>query len=97
MHGDELVELAHCEALVRHEGGESLSKAGIGELANRVDVAMDKALEVGTKALGIYAARKPAIIQATQEACQCAVERWMFRGRTHVPNLLYPRAKFVNQ
>jgi hypothetical protein len=82
---------------VRHEGRESLSKAGIGELANRVDVAMDKALEVGTKALGIYAARKPAIIQATQEACQCAVERWMFRGRTHVLNLLYPRAKFVNQ
>ena len=86
MHGDELVKLPHCEALVRHDGGESLSKAGIGELANRVDVAMDKALEVGAKALRIYAARKPAILQATQEACQWAVERWIFRGRTRVLN-----------
>ena len=59
---------------MRHEGRESLSKGGIGELADGVHVAMYKGLEVSAKALRIYAARKPAILQTTQEACQYAAE-----------------------
>ena len=33
MHGGERVELEHRRARERHDGGESLSKVGIGELA----------------------------------------------------------------
>ena len=76
VHGDECVELEHREARVRHESGESLSKARIGELADGVDVTIDKVLEVGAEALRIHAARKPVIVQTTQEACQWATERW---------------------
>jgi hypothetical protein len=70
VHGDERVELEHRGARERDEGRESLSKAGIGELADGVDVTTDNFLEAGGEALRIHVAGKPVILQTTQETCQ---------------------------
>jgi hypothetical protein len=49
VHEDEQVELEHHEAQVRYEGGESLSKAGIREMADGVNVVIDQCyITVGT-------------------------------------------------
>ena len=56
VHGDGRVELEHSGARERYEGGESLSKAGIGELADGVDVTTNNFLEADGEALGIHVA-----------------------------------------
>ena len=51
MHGDERVELEHCGARERDEGGESLSKVESGNWADGVDVTKDNFLETGGRLL----------------------------------------------
>ena len=62
--------MEHRRARERDKGRESLSKAGIGELADGVDVTTDNFLEAGGEALGIHVAGKPVILQTTHDACQ---------------------------